>query len=110
MMNVRTMACTFVSPLPLPCLHARAMAGSAHRLLWKAYRQGALICAWLQALDRYQKLSALLRGEYPAGLLPPSPPGYIAERIRELAGRTLTMHQCPLLVGTLCPSLDLPLH
>ena len=41
--------------------------------------------ACLEALTRYQGLAALLRGEFPAGLLPPAPQGYIACRIRELA-------------------------
>lgn len=50
----------------------------------------------LQALGRYQKLAALLRGEYPAGLLPPAPPGYIADRIRELAGALQNCYQTKL--------------
>lgn len=37
-----------------------------------------------QAVNAYQRLSALLRGEYPAGLLPPAPQGYLAARIRQL--------------------------
>ena len=40
----------------------------------------------LQAVNAYQRLSALLRGEYPPGLLPPTPQGYVVARIRELAG------------------------
>lgn len=40
----------------------------------------------LQAVNAYQRLSALLRGEYPPGLLPPTPQGYIVARICELAG------------------------
>ena len=39
-----------------------------------------------QAVNAYQRLAALLRGEYPPGLLPPAPQGYIVARIRELAG------------------------
>ncbi|PRW20681.1 Transmembrane 209 [Chlorella sorokiniana] len=41
--------------------------------------------ACLEAVNAYQRLSALLRGEYPAGLLPPTPQGYVVARIRELA-------------------------
>lgn len=39
----------------------------------------------LHALIRYQKLAALLRGESPGGLLPLCPPGYLAQRVRDLA-------------------------
>lgn len=39
-----------------------------------------------QAVNAYQRLAALLRGEYPPGLLPPAPQGYVVARIRELAG------------------------
>ena len=39
-----------------------------------------------QAVNAYQRLSQLLRGEYPPGLLPPTPQGYIAKRVRGLAG------------------------
>ena len=42
--------------------------------------------ACLDAVNAYQRLSALLRGEYPPGLLPPAPQGYVAARIRQLAG------------------------
>lgn len=38
-----------------------------------------------QAVNSYQRLSALLRGEYPPGLLPPTPQGYLAARVRQLA-------------------------
>ncbi|EFN51830.1 hypothetical protein CHLNCDRAFT_54824 [Chlorella variabilis] len=41
--------------------------------------------ACLEAVNAYQRLSALLRGEYPPGLLPPTPQGYIVARICELA-------------------------
>lgn len=40
-----------------------------------------------QATNAYGRLSALLRGEAPAGLLPPTPQAYIVDRVQELAGR-----------------------
>ena len=39
-----------------------------------------------QAVEVYQRLAALLAGEAPRGLLPPAPRGYVALRIRQLAG------------------------
>ena len=39
-----------------------------------------------QAVNKYQKITALLRGDFPPGLLPPAPQGYIASRIHSLAG------------------------
>jgi hypothetical protein len=36
-------------------------------------------------VNRYQQLAALLRGEQPRNLLPPTPRGYVAFRLRELA-------------------------
>lgn len=36
-------------------------------------------------MKRYQALAALLRGEQPRNLLPPTPRGYVASRLRELA-------------------------
>ena len=39
-----------------------------------------------QAVEGYQRLAALLAGEAPSGLLPPAPRGYLALRIRQLAG------------------------
>ena len=43
----------------------------------------------LQAVNAYQRLAQLLRGEYPPGLLPPTPQGYVVARIRELAGASV---------------------
>lgn len=40
---------------------------------------------WVQAVNRYQQLAALLRGEQPRSLLPPTPRGYVAARLRQLA-------------------------
>ena len=39
-----------------------------------------------QAVNRYQWLAALLKGEQPGGLLPPAPRGYVASRLQQLAG------------------------
>jgi Cytochrome B561, N terminal len=39
-----------------------------------------------QAVEVYQRLAALLAGEAPRSLLPPAPRGYVALRIRQLAG------------------------
>jgi hypothetical protein len=39
-----------------------------------------------QAVNRYQQLALLLKGEQPRGLLPPTPRGYVATRVQELAG------------------------
>ena len=41
------------------------------------------LCA--QAVNTYQQLAALLRGEQPKGLLLPAPRGYVASRVRTLA-------------------------
>lgn len=38
-----------------------------------------------QAVNRYHAMAAVLRGERPRSLLPPTPRGYIACRLRELA-------------------------
>ncbi|KAL6779388.1 hypothetical protein ACKKBG_A12125 [Auxenochlorella protothecoides x Auxenochlorella symbiontica] len=43
----------------------------------------ALAC--LQAIATYQQLSAVLKGEAPPGILPATPRGYVASRIRRLA-------------------------
>jgi hypothetical protein len=39
----------------------------------------------LEAINRYQSLASLLRGEFPPGLLPSTPHGYVAARVRQLA-------------------------
>ena len=39
-----------------------------------------------QAVNKYQRLAAVLRGEHPRGMLPPAPRGYVATRLRQLAG------------------------
>ena len=39
-----------------------------------------------QAVNTYQQLATLLRGEQPKGLLLPGPRGYVASRVRTLAG------------------------
>ena len=39
-----------------------------------------------QAVEVYQRLAGLLAGEAPRSLLPPAPRGYVALRIRQLAG------------------------
>ena len=46
----------------------------------------------------YQRLAALLAGEAPRGLLPPAPRGYVALRIRQLAGRVLMDAVCSALL------------
>lgn len=46
--------------------------------------QEAVAC--LEACHSYLFLSALVKGEAPPNLLPPTPPSYIMSRIRELAG------------------------
>ncbi len=38
-----------------------------------------------QAVNTYQQLAALLRGEQPKGLLLPAPRGYVASRVQTLA-------------------------
>ncbi len=38
-----------------------------------------------QAINTYQQLATLLRGEQPKGLLLPGPRGYVASRVRTLA-------------------------
>ncbi|KAI3431517.1 hypothetical protein D9Q98_004567 [Chlorella vulgaris] len=43
------------------------------------------VSACLEATNAYGRLSALLRGEAPAGLLPPTPQAYIVDRVQELA-------------------------
>ncbi|EIE25704.1 hypothetical protein COCSUDRAFT_64788 [Coccomyxa subellipsoidea C-169] len=43
------------------------------------------IVACLKAVNQYQQLAALLRGEQPRALLPPTPRGYVAARLRQLA-------------------------
>ncbi|CAL8469889.1 g9431 [Coccomyxa elongata] len=43
------------------------------------------IMTCLKAVNRYQQLAALLRGEQPRSLLPPTPRGYVAARLRQLA-------------------------
>jgi hypothetical protein len=40
---------------------------------------------YAQAVNTYQQLAALLRGEQPKGLLLPAPRGYVASRVRTLA-------------------------
>lgn len=40
----------------------------------------------MRAIREYQGLSALLRGEAPAGILPATPRGYLVQRVRDLAG------------------------
>ena len=37
-------------------------------------------------MNTYQQLATLLRGEQPKGLLLPAPRGYVASRVRTLAG------------------------
>ena len=39
----------------------------------------------VQAVNTYQQLATLLRGEQPKGLLLPAPRGYVASRVRTLA-------------------------
>lgn len=41
----------------------------------------------VQALNKYRHLISLLRGEFPAGILPPTPDGYVVSRIQDLAGK-----------------------
>ncbi len=43
-------------------------------------------CPCAQAVNTYQQLATLLRGEQPKGLLLPAPRGYVASRVRTLAG------------------------
>ena len=43
-------------------------------------------CTCAQAVNTYQQLATLLRGEQPKGLLLPAPRGYVASRVRTLAG------------------------
>ncbi|CAL5218925.1 g671 [Coccomyxa viridis] len=47
-------------------------------------QQQLLTC--LKAVNTYQQLATLLRGEQPKGLLLPAPRGYVASRVRTLAG------------------------
>jgi hypothetical protein len=57
-----------------------------------------------QAVNKYQRLAAVLRGEQPRGMLPPAPRGYVAARTRELAG-TAVVHchrTYSILVKRLC--------
>lgn len=61
-----------------------SLAGLAARAGRATCPPASLLSA--QAVNAYQRLSSLLRGEYPPGLLPPTPQGYIAARIRQLAG------------------------
>ncbi|KAK2077072.1 hypothetical protein QBZ16_004705 [Prototheca wickerhamii] len=42
----------------------------------------------MRAIREYQGLSALLRGEAPAGILPATPRGYLVQRVRDLAAGT----------------------
>ena len=57
------------------------------------FLQGVSVMIWLpftpacaaQAANRYQRTASLLRGERLRGLLPPTPPGYVASRVAGLA-------------------------
>ena len=40
----------------------------------------------VQAVNKYQRLAAVLRGEHRQGMLPPVPRGYVATRLQQLAG------------------------
>lgn len=44
-----------------------------------------------QAITKYQKLACLLRGEFPAGMLPTPPDGYVASRIQDLASKKMVV-------------------
>ena len=45
----------------------------------------------MQAVNKYQRLAAVLRGEHPRGMLPPAPRGYVGTRLQQLAGTHATL-------------------
>ncbi len=68
----------------------------------------------LQAVNKYQRLAAVLRGEHPRGMLPPAPRGYVATRLRQLAGTsrflsahmTFKLHMCRRVCDACCAGHD----
>jgi Cytochrome B561, N terminal len=57
----------------------RSMGGGLH------YSCPSEVSACLEAINTYQGISALLKGEFPSGLLVATPNGYILSRLRRLA-------------------------
>jgi hypothetical protein len=79
------------APLPNKADDEMQITGIKNIIIERLRSMGTLhpipadVSVCLDAINRYQSLATLLRGEFPPGLLPSTPHGYVAARIRQLA-------------------------